>query len=963
MAFYEGYDVLKNVNPEKAREYKNRADMAAKYIKRHLTALGFDNIGEDDLCGIIPDILCDYAPEADEEKANHGGDEFLSTANNYGNALRTLSHSCMITGNYCDEVGWAADEVRRLQKREGGVTGLNRGGIRDGPLFAKKLLVPKIWRRYNETISYAGMTAFGLRQAYDATGDANAYTVLTELAKHFKRIRDKYGVWPGVWSFEEETIVAQSEDPKEDATWASVIELSGGHILGFRQAIVDAGDYRLIEGKEYVPGGLLVSGFTRGNHYFAATLYTALKKCGDKCDFSTSSTFSGVSTLTTQSSQQDDYIIFCKGCPTPGYPQHEGKIYPGGSITRQVLIDPTVSRVKFEVFWKNPSSDLDLTLIAPDGTVISGTSPGVNHTEDTTYEYYIVRNPASGYWVMKVTAANVNTAGEEVVTRVTLDTTLRAELYVNSSSLIQGEAIKMVVAVSNGNTPVAGATVTAQITKPNGDVVRIPLYDDGTHGDSSANDGNYTGIFSDTALAGVYKIKSTATGSYAGSRFTRESRVEVEVADVIPPNLSIISPANGSSVSSSFSLRWEGSDNSGGPVYFVYVDGMFNASTNESSITLSGLSEGRHSIAVMALDTSGNFDVEEINIMVDATPPQITILSPLSKNYSYTEDITISYNATDDGSGIARVRALLDGAPVAIGEVIDLFNFSIGAHIFKVEAVDNAGNNATAEVIFHVIDDVPPVSVDDADQEWHNQEVTITLTSHDNKSNVAEVHYILNSGPEVVVTVDADGVAGDPFVAKVLINYEDDNNTLEYWAVDQWGNEEEHHFVYGIKLDKTPPVVRLWLDPLKDVYPNSEPLPVRYEAYDPVVQGTPSNNLTLSFAIDGVPVADPTNVTCLVGTHLLTLTATDLAGNTASASVEFTVSGNGTCATTPAPQCSDGIDNDGDGKVDYPEDPGCASADDNDERDVVSVPEFPSAVIPVLLVLGGYLAMRRKLEI
>ncbi len=36
---------------------------------------------------------------------------------------------------------------------------------------------------------------------------------------------------------------------------------------------------------------------------------------------------------------------------------------------------------------------------------------------------------------------------------------------------------------------------------------------------------------------------------------------------------------------------------------------------------------------------------------------------------------------------------------------------------------------------------------------------------------------------------------------------------------------------------------------------------------------------------------------------------------------------------TPNPQCSDGIDNDGDGKIDYPADKGCSSATDNDEKD------------------------------
>jgi len=44
-----------------------------------------------------------------------------------------------------------------------------------------------------------------------------------------------------------------------------------------------------------------------------------------------------------------------------------------------------------------------------------------------------------------------------------------------------------------------------------------------------------------------------------------------------------------------------------------------------------------------------------------------------------------------------------------------------------------------------------------------------------------------------------------------------------------------------------------------------------------------------------------------------------------------------------APQCSDGIDNDGDGLIDYPADPGCSSPDDDDETDVPPIqPEQPT---------------------
>jgi hypothetical protein len=51
------------------------------------------------------------------------------------------------------------------------------------------------------------------------------------------------------------------------------------------------------------------------------------------------------------------------------------------------------------------------------------------------------------------------------------------------------------------------------------------------------------------------------------------------------------------------------------------------------------------------------------------------------------------------------------------------------------------------------------------------------------------------------------------------------------------------------------------------------------------------------------------------------------------------------------PQCSDGIDNDGDGLIDFPNDHGCSSAEDNNETDI-AVPEFPSAFLPVTMIIG-----------
>jgi OOP family OmpA-OmpF porin len=52
---------------------------------------------------------------------------------------------------------------------------------------------------------------------------------------------------------------------------------------------------------------------------------------------------------------------------------------------------------------------------------------------------------------------------------------------------------------------------------------------------------------------------------------------------------------------------------------------------------------------------------------------------------------------------------------------------------------------------------------------------------------------------------------------------------------------------------------------------------------------------------------------------------------------------------TPPPACADNVDNDGDGKVDYPADPGCTAADDPDETDPKPACPPPAPGEPVTL--------------
>jgi len=83
-----------------------------------------------------------------------------------------------------------------------------------------------------------------------------------------------------------------------------------------------------------------------------------------------------------------------------------------------------------------------------------------------------------------------------------------------------------IVALLNDTQPILGATVFATVTRPlpDGNNIRIQLFDDGLHGDGAANDGVYGRNFYHTGLAGSYQVfvQGKGTSPLSGA-FTREA--------------------------------------------------------------------------------------------------------------------------------------------------------------------------------------------------------------------------------------------------------------------------------------------------------------------------------------------------------------------------------------------------------------------------------------------------------
>ena len=92
-------------------------------------------------------------------------------------------------------------------------------------------------------------------------------------------------------------------------------------------------------------------------------------------------------------------------------------------------------------------------------------------------------------------------------------------------------------------------------------------------------------------------------------------------------------------------------------------------------------------------------------------------------------------------------------------------------------------------------DNVPPTTSHNYDGLWHTADFEVTLTAVDNEYGYVETYYKINDGATKIVSLN-----GQP-----LFTVEGDNNKLEYWSRDQSSNEENHHILTSIKLDKTAP--------------------------------------------------------------------------------------------------------------------------------------------------------------
>jgi hypothetical protein len=288
---------------------------------------------------------------------------------------------------------------------------------------------------------------------------------------------------------------------------------------------------------------------------------------------------------------------------------------------------------------------------------------------------------------------------------------------------------------------------------------------------------------------------------------------------------------------------------------FTCSDGGSGVATCPSPVTFAeGAAQGGTVAATDAAGNSSSLTFDGIN--VDETAPWLIGSATSAPNAAgwYSGDVTIHWTCNDGLSGIAG------SCPAD-----DLIT-SAGEGLTATESVtDKAGNTTLATSDPVKIDRTRPITTISAPSGWMNSGVTVTLAATDDLSGVAATYTSLDGGPAQSgdnVQITSEGV-----------------HSLAYWSVDNAGNVEVPRTV-NVMIDATAPTVT-YIGNLGS-YGLLDSVAITCTAADNVGGSGLASNTCANASGPAWSFG--------AGSHSLSASATDHAGNTGTASANFTVS-------------------------------------------------------------------------
>jgi alpha-tubulin suppressor-like RCC1 family protein len=332
--------------------------------------------------------------------------------------------------------------------------------------------------------------------------------------------------------------------------------------------------------------------------------------------------------------------------------------------------------------------------------------------------------------------------------------------------------------------------------------------------------------------------------------------------DTVGPDVFIDSGPSNPSNSSSATFTFHSTDPAA--TFTCSLDGDTPV-TCSSGLSYTGLADGSHTFTVTATDPAGNSASASFTWTIDTVGPDVFIDSHPS-DPSNSSSATFTFHSTDPA---ATLTCSLDGGPATPCASPQTFaGLADGPHTFTVTATDPAGNRASASFTWTIDSVGPDVFID---------------SGPSNPSNSSSALFAFHStDASATFTCSIDG--GAPVPCSSPASYSgltDGPHTFTVTATDPAGNAASASFTWTV--DTTGP----------DVFIDSHPSDPSSTASATFTFHTTEPTATLTCSLDGAPAtpcSSPQSYGGLAdGPHTFTVTATDSAGNSSSASFTWTV--------------------------------------------------------------------------
>ncbi|MEX0569184.1 MAG: Ig-like domain-containing protein, partial [Candidatus Njordarchaeota archaeon] len=313
--------------------------------------------------------------------------------------------------------------------------------------------------------------------------------------------------------------------------------------------------------------------------------------------------------------------------------------------------------------------------------------------------------------------------------------------------------------------------------------------------------------------------------------------------DTSPPQVTILSPSNGSYVKS-LSLRYSGSDVSGIAYYEVKLDdGEWRNVGKDTTVTFLSNEEGLHWMYVRATDWAGNTgEPAGVYVYLDLTAPNLTILSPQQGEFLDMDYVIAEWSGSDN-YGIDHYEIRLDDGEwidIGLGTSYTFSDLSEGLHTLYVRAYDIAGRITEKQVDFYVDITAPQFldviySNDSQNYMLYNDTTIISAkpivfkTQAKDSVGLAEIKVEINGS--IVWSKTFTELQTHVYIEFSLETYTISTFVMVLYAWDWAGHECKIVYIFKIIGDIEPPTILSIIFP-NGTYTNNDTIYVNFTAED-----------------------------------------------------------------------------------------------------------------------------------